>query len=108
MATTTATTSATTSATAATTTTATAATLVGFVDSDGAPVELVPVHALHRRLRGLCIAHRDETEAARATRFAIHDDLGLSHDTKLGERSAQPLVVRVPAKAAYKKLVSHS
>jgi hypothetical protein len=75
---------ATTAAAAAEATTATAATtalgtFLSLVDAQRATVEVGTVHGRDRSLRLLLRSHRDETKAARATRFAI------GHDVRVGD-----------------------
>jgi hypothetical protein len=75
------TTSAATKLLAAAETTAAAARLVGlrlgFVHSQGAPVELESVHRGDSLLGFTCISHFDETKASRASGFTIGDDADL-------------------------------
>ena len=74
-----------TAATSATATTTRAA-FFGNVHADGAAIELLPVHLLHRGLGRFPIAERHEAEATRASRLSVGDHLGFDDFAKRHER----------------------
>jgi len=103
-------TAATTAATAEAATAAAAAalgTFLSLVDAKGATVE---VRAVHRRDGSLClllVGHRDETEAARATGFAISHDVCVSDLARAGEGLAQDVRGGVKREIADVEAIAH-
>ena len=104
-----------TTATEATTTTAEATTAaaatrlarLGLVHAERAPIDERAVHALDRRRRLLISAHRDEREAARAARLAVHDDVNVG-DLAAGREGLANAVARgVEGKVADVKTIAH-
>ena len=79
-------------ATAAVSTTTTAAaffTRTGFVDFDGAAIELLAVEPLHRGFAFGGAAHGDEGKTARAVRGTIHHDFAIRDGAEFFERVLQ-------------------
>lgn len=106
---TTATAAATTATTAATATAATTtATLVGFVDPNGAPVEFRSVELCDGLIRGRIVVERHEAEASRATGVPVKDDFRLGDIAKGCERSVERVVVGSPSQATNKELLAHT
>ena len=59
--------------------------LFGFVDLDGAPIEILPVELLDGGAGRLVGTHGDECEAAGAARFAINGHAHFPYFTNGGE-----------------------
>ena len=70
--------------------------LLGAIDGDGAPPEVLVVQAVNRALDGGLLLERHEPEPAAALRLAIHHHFGKHHLAELREPLAKAAVVRLP------------
>jgi len=82
-------------------------TRTGLVDDDGAAFEGLAIHAVDGSLRFRVRAHLDEAEALRATRIAVHHDLGGRDGSELRKCLLKRIVAHGIRKVADVKFVSH-
>ncbi len=61
----------------------------GFVDDEGAAIELLTIQSLDGGDCVLALRHRHEAETARAAGFAIGDDADLFYFAVLGEKVSE-------------------
>jgi hypothetical protein len=90
----------------AATTAASARTLLGEIDLDVAAIQRLAVER-ERALGAVGAVKGHEAKAARATRLAVEDHLGLDHLAALGEEVAQARIIRGPRQTTHEHLSGH-
>lgn len=69
-----------------------------IVEPDGAAINLLASHGVHRRLRGLRVGEVDKAEATAPATLLIGNNTGTHQAIKLAEFPLEPLIINVPAK----------
>ena len=78
-----------------------------LVHPDRSSVQILAIQRAHGRVTGRGIREGDESEAARASRLSIRDDLRLDHFTEPRERFTETIVGGAPAETTNKQFLRH-